>query len=76
MRISASELNKRPGNYLAQAGKEPVVVEKAGQPAVVMVSYDYFLKLEDSFWGEKAIEADQDVSIGHEDAMNFLLGDD
>jgi prevent-host-death family protein len=59
MNISATELNKRPGTYLEEAIREPVVVEKSGRPSVVLVSYKHFMELEDFFWGQAAKEAEK-----------------
>lgn len=72
MHISATELNKRPGAYLNKAIKEPVIIEKSGQPAVVMVSYEKYLELEDSFWGEQALQADKELSVGVKRSKTFL----
>ncbi len=73
MNVTATELNKHPGTYLDQAAKEPVVIEKFGRPVVVIVSYEHYLKLEDAFWGEKALEAKKEKSLGNKKAMGFLL---
>ena len=75
MKITATELNKHPGMYLAEALKNPIVVEKTGRPVVVMVSYEQYMKLEDAFWGERAIEADKEKSLGVKKTMDFLLSD-
>lgn len=75
MKVTATELNKRPGTYLNQAMKEPVVIEKSGQPSVVMVSYEHYLKLEDAYWGELALEADKEKSLGSKKTMDFLHSD-
>lgn len=76
MKISATELNKRPGTYINQAVREPIVVEKSGHPAVVIVSYELFVKLEDAYWGELAVEADKEESLGVEKTRDFLLKDE
>lgn len=54
MHISATELNKNPGAILNAAMKEPVFIEKSGRSSVVMVSYEYYVELESSFWGTRA----------------------
>jgi prevent-host-death family protein len=74
--ISATELNKRPGTYLAAAIREPIIIEKTGQPSVVLVSYDRYEELEDAYWGELATEADKEKSLGTTKTMKFLKGDD
>ncbi len=74
--ISATELNKHPGTYLTKASREPIVINKNGGPVVVMVAYEKYLQLEDAFWGEAALEADKEKSIGKSQTMKFLLSDD
>ena len=76
MNASATELNKHPGKYLRQAIKEPVIIEKSGEPVAVMVSYERYLQLEDAFWGELAGVSDQERSLSKKASMDFLLGDD
>jgi prevent-host-death family protein len=76
MKATATELNKHPGKYLNQAIKEPVIVERSGHPAVVMVSYERYIQLEDAYWGELAIIADKEKSLGKKATMDFLDGND
>ena len=76
MNASATELNRHSGKYIDQAIKEPVIIEKSGQPVVVMVSYDHYIKLEDAYCGERAELADQEQSLSTEKSMHFLLSDD
>ena len=59
MHISATELNKHPGAILNAALREPVVIEKSGRSSVVMVSYEYYLELENAFWGARAESAEK-----------------
>jgi len=72
MKITATELNKRPGTYLSAAIKSPVIVEKTGKPSVVMVPYERYLELEDFYWGEQAIEADKAPALSSEETLRFL----
>lgn len=74
--ISATELNKRPGTYLIAAIRGPIVIEKTGHPAVVMLSYERYEELEDAYWGELATEADKEKSLGAKKTMQFLNGND
>lgn len=78
MRATATEMNRHFGAYAHKAIKEPVVVEKAGNPFVVVVSYELFEKLEDAYWGNLAKEAEKDKSLSPEESMAFLksLGED
>ena len=75
MLVTATELNKRPGTYLDKASREPVIIEKSGRYAVVMVSYEHYVKLEDTYWGELAIQADEEKSLGVKKTMDFLTSD-
>jgi len=76
MRATATELNKHPGRYLDEAIREPVIIERSGRPAAVIVSYERYIQLEDAYWGERAIKADQEVSLDTKTTMDFLLKDD
>jgi len=75
MKASATELNKHSGRYLSQAVKEPVIIEKSGQPIAVIVSYEHYIKLEDAYWGEQAIAANKEPSIGVNASLDFLKSD-
>jgi len=75
MNISATELNKRPGAYLSEAIREPVVIEKSGKPTAVLLSYDRFMELEDAYWGEKALRSDQERSLSSKQSHDFLKDD-
>ncbi len=72
MNITASELNKRPGKYLQSALTEPVIIEKMNEPMVVMLSYTRYQELEDAYWGELALQADKEPSLGTEKTKVFL----
>jgi prevent-host-death family protein len=76
MRASATDLNKHSGRYINHAIKEPVIIEKSGQPIVVMVSYEHYTKLEDAYWGERAIISDKEQSLGIEKSSAFLNSDE
>ena len=75
MSVTATDLNKCPGKYVNQALKEPVVIKRSGQPVVVIVAYERYIELEDAYWGERAIAADQEKSIGTKKTKQFLLDD-
>lgn len=75
MNISATALNKRPGTYLEEAIKAPVIIEKSGRPTVVMVSYERYEQLENAYWGELATRADKEKSLSAKESMKFLLED-
>lgn len=75
MQATATELNKHPGKYLNEAIKEPVVIERSGRPVAVIVSYERYIQLEDAYWGESAVAADKEKSLGTKKSMDFLLDD-
>jgi prevent-host-death family protein len=73
MHVSATELNKHPGAILNAAMKEPVFIEKSGRSSVVMVSYEYYVELENSFWGTRAETAEKTAEWeSTENSLGFL----
>ncbi|MCC2646189.1 MAG: Antitoxin of toxin-antitoxin system StbD [Rickettsiaceae bacterium] len=72
-RISATELNKHPGQILHMAQRNPIIIEKTGQPAAVVISYEYFTELEDYFFGSLAKKIDDEGEyLSAEDSERFL----
>lgn len=73
MQISATELNKHPGSVLNMAIKEPVIIQKSGKEVVVMISYERYLELEDSFWGTRAELIEKNAEwLSGEESLSFL----
>ncbi|HRZ24273.1 MAG TPA: type II toxin-antitoxin system Phd/YefM family antitoxin [Candidatus Contendobacter sp.] len=73
--VTATEMKQRLGQYLTAALVEPVVVEKSGQPVIVMLSmaeYERFQALEDAYWGERARQAEQDGFTGYEETIRRI----
>jgi antitoxin Phd len=73
--VSATELKNRLGGYLQELGAEPVVVEKAGRPVAVLLTLAEFERLqayEDLYWGERALDAGAEPSLGVQDSMDYL----
>ncbi len=73
--VTATEMKQRLGQYLTAALVEPVVVEKSGQPVVVMLSmveYERFQALEDAYWGERARQAEQGGFTGYEETIRRI----
>ena len=73
MKATATKLNKHPGKYLNHAIKKPVLIEKAGHPVAIMVSYERYLMLEDVLWGVLAGLADKNKTLGVKKSRDFLL---
>lgn len=75
MHISATELKNKLGQYLEAAVREPVIVEKSGRPASVVISYQEFqrfLELEDKLWGMRALQAKKEGYLGTEKSAKLL----
>lgn len=73
--VSATELKNRLGRYLHDLSGEPVVVEKAGQPVAVLLSYAEYERLEaieDHYWGQRALAAAEEDSLGDAESMEYL----
>jgi prevent-host-death family protein len=73
--VSATELKNRLGGHLQELGAEPVVVEKTGRPVAVLPTLAEFERLqayEDHYWGERALDAGAEPSLGVEDSMDYL----
>jgi PHD/YefM family antitoxin component YafN of YafNO toxin-antitoxin module len=55
------------------AQKEPVIIQKSGKSSVVMVSYERYIELENSFWGSLAESTEKTAEwLSEEDSLNFL----
>ncbi len=73
MHIAATELNKNTGRVINMALQGPVIIEKAGHPTVVMISYEHFLELEDVFWGSAAEGIEKNAQwLSAEESNKFL----
>jgi len=75
LHLAASEVKQRLGQYITCALTEPVVIEKSGRPAVVMLSiaeYERLQALDDAYWGEKAKQALEGGLVGNEQTLRRL----
>lgn len=75
LHVSTSEVKQRLGQYITRAMSEPVVIEKSGRPAVVMLSiaeYERLQALDDAYWGEKAKQALEDGLAGVDETLRRL----
>lgn len=73
--VSSTEIKNRLGQYLESAVGEPVVVEKAGRPVAVVLSwaeYQRLQRLEDSYWSARARAAEESGWASEEDSMKAL----
>ena len=58
--VNATYAKQNFGACVADAAKQPVIIEKSGRPAVVMISYEEFQRLsdlEDAMWLQRAQDA-------------------
>lgn len=68
---SLSDFRNRIGDYLGNIGHTPVILERHGKPAAVVLSYAEYQRLqdlEDAWWGERAQAALESGLVGHEEA--------
>ena len=75
LHIAASEVKQRLGQYMESALTEPVVIEKSGRPAVVMLSvaeYERLQAMDDAYWGERAKQSLADGLAGTDETMRRL----
>jgi antitoxin Phd len=75
LHLAASEVKQRLGQYMESALTEPVVIEKSGRPAVVMLSiaeYERLQAMDDAYWGERARQALEGGLAGTDESMRRL----
>ena len=73
--VSATYAKQNFGACIADAARRPVVIEKSGRPAVVMVSYEEFqrlIELEDAAWLQRAQNAAAGGYLSAEDSDEFM----
>lgn len=72
-RISATELNKHSGYIVQKAQRQPIIIERTGQPAAAIISYEYFRELEDFYFGSVAKEVENNSEyLSAEESEKFL----
>jgi prevent-host-death family protein len=75
MKATATEVKNKFGKFSDIARNEPVIVEKTGRNAIVLISFEEYERLtiiEDAYWAEKAARAEADGYIGPEKSMAFM----
>lgn len=73
--VSSTEIKNRLGQYIESALVEPVVIEKAGRPVAVVLSYAEYQRLqrlEDSYWAARCRIAEESGWVGPEASLNAL----
>gem|GEM_PF-217634 len=77
MKATATEVKNKFGKFSDIARNEPVIVEKTGRKAIVLVAFEEYERLtqiEDAYWAEKAARAEADGYVGSEESMAFISG--
>lgn len=75
--VTATEIKNRFGRVLESALLEPVAIEKMGRPVAVLMSineYERLSRLEDKFWGERALKALENGFLSEEEGKDWLRG--
>ena len=75
MEATATEVKNKFGKFSDIARNEPVIVEKTGRKAIVLVAFEEYERLtqiEDAYWAEKAARAETDGYVGSEESMAFI----
>jgi len=75
MEATATEVKNKFGMFSDIARNEPVIVEKTGRKAIVLIAFEEYERLtqiEDAYWAEKAARAEADGYVGSEESMAFI----
>lgn len=73
--VNATYAKQNFGACIADASKEPLVIEKSGRPSVVMIAYEEYqrlMDLEDSVWLQRAKEAAAEGYLPAEESEKAL----
>ena len=75
MEATATEVKNKFGKFSDIARNEPVIVEKTGRKAIVLIAfeeYERLIQIEDAYWGEKAARAETDGYVGPKQSTVFI----
>ncbi len=73
--VNATYAKQNFGACVADAATQPVIIEKSGRPAVVMISYEEFRRLnemEDAMWLQRAQDAAVGGYLSTEESDDFM----
>ncbi|XVN40858.1 MAG: type II toxin-antitoxin system Phd/YefM family antitoxin [Rickettsia endosymbiont of Argas persicus] len=73
--ISSKEAQNHFGDLMNQAIKAPVIINKYGKPAAVLISHEEYKKfnqLEDMYWALQAKNASKNGFLSEKDSEDFL----
>ena len=75
MEATSTEVKNKFGKFSDIARNEPVIVEKTGRKAIVLIAfeeYERLTRIEDAYWAEKALRAEADEYVGSEESIAFM----
>ncbi|MDL2275691.1 type II toxin-antitoxin system Phd/YefM family antitoxin [Desulfosarcina sp. OttesenSCG-928-G10] len=75
MEITATEFKRKLGQYLDEAERGPVIINKSGREKSVLLSFDAYnrlIALEDAYWAQKAGQAEAGGYLGAEKTDELL----
>ncbi|MBU1398185.1 MAG: type II toxin-antitoxin system prevent-host-death family antitoxin [Pseudomonadota bacterium] len=75
MEATATEVKNKFGKFSDIARNEPVIVEKTGRKAIVLIAFEEYERLtqiEDAYWAEKASRAEAEGYVGSEESIAFM----
>lgn len=73
--ITATKAKNVFAELIDSARQEPVTITRNNRRVAVVLSpdeYDHLTKINDKYWGEKALTAESDGFIGEKESENFL----
>ena len=73
--VNATYAKQNFGACIADAAKQPVVIEKSGRPTAVLLSYEEFQRLsdlEEAMWLQRAQEAAAGGYLSAEESDDFM----
>jgi prevent-host-death family protein len=73
--VTATYAKQNFGACVAEAAKQPVIIEKSGRASVVMLSYEEFLRLselEDAAWLRRAEQAAASGYLSVDESDEFM----
>ena len=72
--IGSTEFKTHLGEYLNEAVSSPVFVRRRNQKFVLLDAKEFerLQALDDQYWYQKAVQADQEGYIGEKQTMEFL----
>jgi antitoxin Phd len=75
MNTTATDMKNRFGEFLMQAQREPITIQKSGQTVAVLLSaeeYDRLRQMEDAVWAARADKAMANGLASDEDVAGVL----